>query len=79
MRKSAKYRVGDYVLINKAFGINEIAFGSMEKLEKQRIAEVIEVSLTSTGPAYKLKVVGNPDLKFRALFWEEDIAGPFDI
>ena len=79
MRKSAKYRVGEYVLIDKMFGVNESSFGTMERLEKERIAEVLKVSNTSSGYSYKLKVLGAPDLYFRACFWEEEILRHFDV
>ena len=79
MNKNPKYKVGDHVVIDKMFGTNINAAGSMEKLERERIAEVVEVSLTSTGTSYKLRSIGKPELKFIAFFWEEDILGHFDI
>ncbi len=79
MKLKAKYRKGDFVVIDKMFGVTVNPAGSMEKLEKARVAEVVEVNLTSTGPTYRLQVVGKPDLKFIACFWEEDILGPYDI
>ena len=74
-----KYNVGDFVLIEKIFGTNVNPAGSMEKLERKRIAKVIRVSLTSTGPSYKLEIIGEPKLKPVACFWEEDILDHFDI
>ena len=79
MKTKAKYRKGEFVVIDKMFGVKVNPAGSMEKLEKERIAEIIEVNLTSTGPTYRLRVVGKPDLKFIACFWEDDILRPFDI
>ena len=79
MNKKPRYKVGDHVRINKMFGTNNHKGGSMEQLEKERIAEVVEVSLTSTGPSYRLRSIGSPELKFIAFFWEEDILGHFDV
>ena len=77
MSSEPKYVVGNYVIIDKMFDTKENPAGSMEELKEQRVAQVVEVSGTSTGFAYKLRPVGKPDLKFRACFWEEDIVGLF--
>ena len=79
MENKNKYSVGDYVVIDRIFGTEVDPAGSMEKLERKRICEVVEVSNTSSGPAYKLVVIGEPKIKPRAYFWEEDILDRFDI
>ena len=76
----AKYKTGDFVLIDKLFSTSRDSKATMEKIEKPLIAIVEKVTYTSTGPNYKLQLVDNKEnLNLRICYWETDILSAFDI
>ena len=72
-RKEHKYNIGDYVVISKFFKIKP--HGHFVS-EKPVVCEVIDVTLTSIGPSYKLKKEG---IDFKICYWEDDIDHKIDI
>ena len=79
MKKQNKYRVNDYVLINKIFSTENNKQGVMETIEKPLIARVTKVQNTSTGPSYKLELLTEPERSLKIMYWESDILSAYDI
>lgn len=79
MKNQNKYRVNDYVLINKIFSTENNQQGIMETIKKPLIARVTKVQYTSTGPCYKLELLTDPEKSLKIMYWESDILSPYDI
>jgi hypothetical protein len=66
-----KYNIGDIVILEYVF--DPSGLGSMKKLDKPILVEVIRVSTTSTGYSYQLKSHQGISLG-GVMYWEEDIS-----
>lgn len=74
-----KYKVNDFVWIDRIFSTEVNVQGVMEKLKKPKLARVIHVEYTSLGPSYKLELLEDPTLSLRIRYWEKDIICAFEI
>tara|TARA_Y100000593_G_C4056398_1_gene212236 strand:- start:169 stop:453 length:285 start_codon:yes stop_codon:yes gene_type:complete len=84
IKKESKYKVGDYVLIDKKFSTDVDKRGSMIQLSDPEIAVIEDVDYTSLGPSYKLALVEQKTFFFikkeenlKICYWESDILSQY--
>ena len=72
----SKYKLGDFVLIDKILSKEGEADVTIEKLQNPVVAVVEKIMYTPTEPIYNLKLLNNNQ---QLCYHESDILSAFDI
>jgi len=72
----SKYKLGDFVLIDKILLKEDEADVTIEKLQNPVVAVVEKITYTPTEPIYNLKLLNNNQ---QLCYHESDILSVFDI
>ena len=77
MNNESKYNIGEKVVIDKIFSIENNIQGQMEKLSTPRVAIIKSIDFTSLGPCYKVCWVDESFAPSKIKYWESDIKSKY--